>query len=792
MTELFVKKLADFVIKRRLLVLLIIIGITGFFGYRMRTLTLSTNFNELLPQTHEYIKVHNDFRKTFGGANFLVIMISVKDGDIFNKDTLGKIRYITNELEAIPGIDRYKIISLASRKLKNPKITSWGIEATSIMWPEAPKTNEEMQKLKQAIYSNEAYYGSYVSLDSKKSLIYADFFEDAALDYSRITNELERLRAKVEDANTTLSIVGHPMHLGVVANMIDTMNYIMGATLIIIPILLFMAYRSFWAILIVPLAAVVSGIWGLGFMAIMGYNLDPLVFVLPFLISLMAFRHSHQLYNRYYEEYIKTGNALASVRVIIEQMFLPGLTSIITDAFGIAIIAITPVPVLQHIAVAGAFWSVVTVIVGLILTPVLLTYVPVSPKLLKHIEHIRLQNEQRKGWENKFADWLAPWIVGKGRYIVIIVCIIITCFSYYWSEQLIVGDAEVGSNLLYPSSRYNQDSVRINQNLPLINPLYIMLEGEKQRSLTQPQSLADVKKFSYYMMKNSGAAGFQNLISPIMAMPQKMHEDDPKWMGMAEDPVSANAYLIGLLQSGDPGDMNKFVDPKIMQTNLVLFFTDKTGPTIKRAIDAAKQYINGLAKLPEGFKYRLAGGVIGTEAAINEVVWDKQLQTLFIALLGVFVFCTIEFKSFKAGLILTIPLAISNWMAYAYMALNQIGLSISTLPVSAAGIGMGVDYGIYLLARMEEEKSKDPSITFEEALMRTIRSYSKSIIAIAGTLVMGLLVWTLSGLKFQAQMGLMLAVILFLNCLGAVFLVPVLTLLFRPKFLLKAGQVPEK
>ena len=135
------------------------------------------------------------------------------------------------------------------------------------------------------------------------------------------------------------------------------MNYIMGATLVIIPILLFLAYRSLWAVLIVPLAAVISGIWGLGFMAIMGYNLDPLVFVLPFLISLMAFRHSHQLYNRYYEEYIKTQDAMAGVRVIIEQMFIPGLTSIMTDAFGIAIVAITPVPVLQRIAVTGAFWS---------------------------------------------------------------------------------------------------------------------------------------------------------------------------------------------------------------------------------------------------------------------------------------------------------------------------------------------------------------------------------------------------------------------------------------------------
>jgi hypothetical protein len=785
MTEKLMKLFSDFVINRRLLVLLIILAITLFFGYRMTSLTITTNFNDLLPQTHEYIKLHNDFRKIFGGANFLVIMVSVKNGDIFNQNTLDKIRTITNEMETIPGIDRYKIVSIASRKIKNPRITSWGIEAVPLMWPEVPKTDQEMHKLKDAIYSNEAYYGSYVSLDSKKSLIYADFFEEEALDYSKIVNQLNRLRTSVEDDNTTVSIVGHPMHLGVVANSITTMNYIMAATLIVIPILLYLAYHSIWAVLLVPLSAVVSGIWGLGFMAIMNYNLDPLVFVLPFLISLMAFRHSHQLYNRYYEEYIKTKDAMAGIRVIIEQMFLPGLTSIVTDAFGVAIVAITPVPVLQRVAITGAFWSIVTVIVGLILTPVLLSYVPVSPKFLNYIDNLRLKDEQRKGWENKFADWLGPWIVNNGRYVVMVAVCIITIFSIYWSEKLIVGDAQVGSNLLYPSSRYNQDSVRINQNLPLINPLYIMLEGDKQRSLTQPQSLVDVKNFSYYMMRHSGAAGFQNIISPIMAMPQKLHEDDPKWMGMAEDPVAANAYLIGLLQSGDPGDMNKFIDPKIMQTNIVLFYTDKTGPTIKRAIDTAKKYLQENVKLPEGFRYRLAGGVIGTEAAINEVVAQMQLATLVLALLGVFFFCSWEFMSIKAGLILTIPLLISNWMAFAYMALNQIGLSISTLPVSAAGIGMGVDYGIYLLARVEEEKKKDPAATLETALTRTIQSYSKSIIAIAGTLVIGLLVWTLSPLKFQAQMGLMLAVILFLNCLGAVFLVPVLILLFKPKFLTK-------
>ncbi len=780
------ERFAGFLLRNRLPVLLLITAITLVFAWQCRKLNISTNFNELLPQDHEYIKIHNEFRETFGGANFLVIMVSVQQGDIFNTKTLEKIRYITNELETVPGVDRYKVISIASRKIKNPKITSWGMETPPLMWPEVPQTEEEMEKLREAVYSNDAYYGSYVSFDSQKCLIFADFFEER-LDYSSIKSELDRLRSETEDENTTVSIVGHPMHLGVVAHHIDTMNLIMLGTGLLIPVLLFIAYRSFTAAFFVPFSAVVSGIWGLGFYASMGWNLDPLIFVMPFLISLMAFRHSHQLYNRYFEEYVKTRDAGAAYTTVITGMFLPGVTSIVTDAFGIAIVAITPVPMLKSMAIAGAFWSVITVLIGLILIPILMTYMPVSEGFLAHIEKERLKDEKREGFANRFADWLGPWLIGQGRWWVLGTVAVLTVYCWYYSERLIVGDAQVGSNLLYPSSRYNQDSVRINQNLPLINPLYVVLEGEKARSLTNLEVMHDIKNFTAHMLRTSGAVGAQSIISPLMTMPQKFHEDDPKWFGLPEDPATASTYLIGLTQSGDPGDMDKFLDPQLRQTNIALFYMDKTGPTIERAISAAKDYIQNHAQLPDGFQYKLCGGVIGTEAAINEMVSRKQFETLLYALTGVFVLVSIQFGSLKAGLILTIPLLLSNFMAFAYMALNGIGLSISTLPVSAAGIGMGVDYGIYMLARSAEEKRKDPGISMQAALMRTIQTYSKSIIYIAGTLVLGLLVWVLSPLKFQAQMGIMLAVILFLNCLGAVFFVPVLILIFKPRFLTRTS-----
>ncbi|MBN2108677.1 MAG: MMPL family transporter [Deltaproteobacteria bacterium] len=779
------KNFAAWVIRFRVIILSLITVVTVLWATQLPKLHIVTSFADLLPQTHPYIKIHKEFLQNFGGANQLIMLLEVKNKDIFNRTTLGKIKYITEELLTVSGIDRYKILSIAHQKFSTFKFTSWGIETDYLMWPDIPANDQGMKRLKDAIFSNQLYYGTFVSHDCKSSLITADFYEEK-LDYALIYQGITRIRAAVEDDQHRLSIVGYPMHIGTIDHMVDKVNFILACTAVLIPILLFLSYRSLWATLLVPSAGFISAIWGLGFMGMLGHNLDPLIFVMPFLIALMAFRHSHQLYNRFYEEFIAHGDKQAAAKTVIEQMFLAGLTSILTDAFGIAIVAIISIPLLRNIAIACAFWSIITVLIGLILTPILLTYCPISKTFLKHIEKEREKEKQRTGLANKFADWLGPWLIDRrGRYTVWIVIIVSVCFSYYWSERLIVGDAEVGSNYLYPSSRYNQDSERINKTHPLINPLNIIVFGEKRYAIKTGRVVHDVHSFTRYMEKHSGAVGTQNIVKLLLGMNQGMHADDPKWYGFPDKEFDMIHLFQQLASGGDPGFVERFLDYHDQYTNIIVLFKDKTGPTIKRAIDTAKDFIekHSILKDADAVSYKLAGGVIGVEAAINEVVAEKQLQTLLLALAGVFIFCSIQFVSFKAGLILTLPLILSNLIAFAYMAIFQIGLSISTLPVSAAGIGMGVDYGIYLLARLREEKRRNPALSLEQALIRTIQTYGKSIIYIAGTLVLGLVVWTFSPLKFQAQMGMMLAVILFLNCLGAIFMVPVLILLFRPKFL---------
>jgi len=254
--------------------------------------------------------------------------------------------------------------------MKDFSFSSGTMKIDPLMFPDIPQNKEEMERLRDKIYSNSRYYGPFVSFDSKKTLIMVDFLEED-IDYPVVFKELNRIRDKTEDNNHIINIAGEPMHLGYIDFYTSQVLLILGCTVIGIILMLFMYYRSIRAIFIPVLSAAMSAVWGLGFMSLLGYSLDPLILVLPFLIALMTARHSMQCISRYMEEYKREKNMEAAAVKTIASMFLPGVTSIITDALGIALVAIATIPVLTHIAVACSFWCVATVILSVILTPLL-------------------------------------------------------------------------------------------------------------------------------------------------------------------------------------------------------------------------------------------------------------------------------------------------------------------------------------------------------------------------------------------------------------------------------------
>jgi predicted RND superfamily exporter protein len=438
---------AELVIKNRVLVLIITIIATLFFAYQLLNLKVYTSFEDLLPQNHPYIKLHNEFRKLFGGANQVLIALEVKEGDIFNLKTLKKIKYITEKLEEIPAIDIYKIRSLAARSAKEIKREAGRLYIKTVMFPELPKTQEEIEELKWSIFGNDLVYGPLVSYDTKKALITADFFDDE-IEYAPVFNKFQELRGEIEDENTTLSIAGTPMHYGFVWYHSRDVVRILALTVLTIIVALFLYFRSIQGVVIPFVSGIVSGIWGLGIMSLLGYNLDPLILVFPFLLALMTARHAMQKLIRYTEEYIKTGNGRSASRNVVEAMFAAGVTGIVTDTFGIALVAIAAIPLLQHTATTCILWTLPTLFIALIFTPVLLSFVPVSKKLKVTFEASR-EKGMKGGPLDRILGFLGGWIVGRGKWYIVVTSLVLTVFGAYYSEKITVGSVMPGSESQY-------------------------------------------------------------------------------------------------------------------------------------------------------------------------------------------------------------------------------------------------------------------------------------------------------------------------------------------------------
>jgi predicted RND superfamily exporter protein len=529
------------------------------------------------------------------------------------------------------------------------------------------------------------------------------------------------------------------------------------------------------------MSAVLSGIWGLGFMALMGYNLDPLVLVLPFLIALMTARHTMQLMNRYLEEIEAGADVKSAAFTLISAMFFPGVTSIITDALGVALVAIAAIPILTNIAIACTFWSVATVILSMIFTPLVLSYIRPSKRLMAQVEELkakRARNELRS-FERGLAR-LGSWIIGKGKWVVVAANVILLVVGMPYARNMNVGDFFPGSSILWPWHRYNKDAMRIITNMPLLNPLYVVMEGEKGGFISEGETLREMERFRRHMAKHPRVMFVSAVSDKLPSFLMTSHEDNPNWYHMPKEDGVLSFLFRHMVYSGEPGTWDRYVEPKDMMSNIIIYCRDKMPKTTESIIATIKEYIAKESKI-KGGKYLLAGGAVGVEAGVREEIAASQTLNLILALFGVFLFCTINFRSSVAGLLLTIPLAISNVIAFALMGAYQIGLTVNTYPVSSIGIGLGVDYGIYFLGRLLEERKKVKDLN--KAVINTMISNGRSIVTIATTLTVGLLCWVFSPLKFQAYMGVLLALLLLLNMLGALLLVPSMIAIFKPRFL---------
>jgi uncharacterized protein len=782
MVERLVHSIVRLTLRHRWFSLAFLAVFTVFFAYQAIAVRMYSKFSDLLPQAHPYVAAYNHFREIFGTANVMTVELQVKHGDIFTNKTLNKIRFIHQQLDLMDGVDHDLINSITGTNARKVVATSGGLIISRPLLPEQiPTSSADLAHLKYDVLHSLAY-GVLVSADATSAIVTAGFNE-GQVDYGEMHRRLAGIKHAVEDDNTVMYATGEPVLKAWCWYYKGELAEIFSVTGLFIVLSLVLYFRRAYGVLLPIVGAAAQVIWGLGFLGLLGYNLDVLVLVIPLLVTARAASHGVQLLERYFEELERTGDRHQAVRDSMDELFLPGAIGILADAAGILVLGVATIPLVRKVAFFASFWGFSNIFTILILVPLLLDILP-TPKITKHyVPH----------WMASGLHWVGESCTSRrGRWVVFAIAAVVVVLGIQQAVKLPIGYTEPGSPLLWQDSDFNVSSRHINRSYGGSNELVIYLQGDHANAMKDPKLLALLDDFSHYMLAQPQASGSRYTTTLVRRLHSLFHYNDPVWEVYPRD-LKGIGQMLFMYQSSAPSPtiIFQYMDYQARYGQFVVYYWDIEGSTVLEALTRANKFI-AAHPMPH-VKFVLAGGSIGLTAALNdEIAYSDRVSTLLI-LAVVFTLVALSYASLTAGAMVLMTLIAAGVVSFLYIGLKGVGININTLPVTAVGMGIGVDYILYVVDRIKREYGRLHD--YDGAIKRAINTSGMAVTFTATTLVGGVLPWYwMSSLRFSAEMALLLALLMLTHWLAAITLVPSIFSIMRPAFVardVEPLQAPE-
>ena len=775
----FFPRFGNALFDHRKLVLLIVMLITAWFAWHIPTVRMLSDFADLLPQQHPYIKLHNSIRDTFGGANIITMAVEVDEGTVFTNETLSRIHRITEGMDKLTSINHNLVTSLTHRNTRKISLTPDGnIRSKTYYDPQyGDYSPDELAGMQRDVVASPRVFGLLVSPDLKAAIIKGTLNE-GALDYGKIFEELQAIRLKEAAPGVHIYATGNPVLVGWVDSYSVQILQIFLYTVVIVLAILIVYTRRLYGILLPLFGMALTSIWGVGFMGVLGYNLDPLMLVVPFLISARALSHGIQKVERYFLELARTDDKQLAARNTFNALFRPGALAIVADAAALFLIGLGSVPINDKMAIYASFWAVSMVVTVLVTLPMLLAILP-KPK------NISIKRTIIRDVFPKLA--LVVGTRERAKAVLwVTLCIVLVATALSFRVQ--IGEPEPGSPLLYRDHDFNVSSKAINDRFPGSEELFIIARTDEKGGLKRPEVIKALADFQNYMLLDPTMGGAKGLNNLVIQVNQMTRNDDPRWAVVPNRASDVGGLMFMYMMSAPvPGALLEYLDTDEQLANMVFYYKDHTGETIRRAIHMVKQWRDEVGNKIPGLHIDLAGGPVGVTAAINEEAFDTNLVVVPAVLVLILMFTFWFYGSIHSGVMMLVSMGFATTLTYACMGLLDMGLNVNTVPMIAVGIGLGVDYAIYMMDRIKEEMHGATDL--QEAVKRAVSTTGVAIAFTATTLIGGIIMWVfISELRFQADSARLLIIMLVLNACSAMFLVPAWVEIFKPKFIMGAAE----
>lgn len=755
------------------IVLSLIFLVTLVFAAALPKLRIYSDFSDLLPQEHSYIQTYNRIKENFGGANMIVMAIEVEQGTIFNNDTLKLVHEATQGVDNLPSVNHNLVSSLTHRTARKVFLSPEGSFVSQPYYDPAKNYSaDELAQMQRDVIANPNLFGLMVSPDFKAALIKAQLNE-SELDYVETFAALQKVRDTLARDGHKVHVTGNPVLTGWVYTYLDQIVQILAWTLALLATLLIVYFRRLYGIALPLLGIALSSIWGLGFMAMAGINLEPLSLPIPFLIAARATSHGVQLVVRYYEELAIVKNGKQAARNALDALFRPGSLAIIVDAVGIAVLVLGAAPFNYKLGLAAGFWGFSVIFTVHFMVPLALTVLP-QPKTMENAN---------EGVRNFLGNAMARTggTDGGARAILFasLACVVV---GSWYVAKVQLGESEPGSPLLNRDHDYNVSTAAINTLFPGSEELHIVARTEEKGGIKRPEVMHAIERFQAHMLSDPTLGGARALPGVVRVVNQLTHNDDPRWAQIPDNADEVGGLMFAYMASSPiPGALKEYINPDENEANMVFFYKDHQAETINRVVALAEEGKARIEAEVPGLKIELGGGIIGVTAAANQALHTDHMIIIPAVMLLAFFLVMAYYQSLHAGWLMVLPMLFATVMTYAYMGWANIGISVNTVPVIAVGVGVGIDYAVYFMDRIREEMAVTRNI--HRAVVNAVATTGYAVSFTAATLIAGVVMWIfMSDLRFQSDAAVLLSFMLVVNALAAMLIVPAWCVVFRPHF----------
>ncbi|MGK0149552.1 efflux RND transporter permease subunit [Pseudomonas putida] len=770
------------VFNHRLPFLLCMLLATLVLGYMALTrLELRPSFDKMLPQSHPYIQNYLENRPSLRGlGNAVRVVVENTQGDIFDPGYLQTLRHINDELFLSQGVDRAWVKSLWSPAVRWTEVTEEGFQGGPVMPDGYQGATGDIEQLRQNI-ERANIVGSLVARDFKSSMLVVPLLDqDSAtgkgLDYHAFSQKLEQLRSRYQASGQyRIHVIGFAKLMG---DLIDGLIQVMAffALAVLTSLLIIYCYtRCLRSTLLVVLCSLTAVVWQLGIVAWLGYAIDPYSILVPFLIFAIGVSHAAQKMNGILQDIGRGTHRQVAARYTFRRLFVAGVTALLADAVGFAVLMLIDIPVIQDLAITASIGVAVLIFTSLLLMPVALSYVGVGRKAAERALHIDARAAQHRGF-GRLWDLLDRFTERKWASVALLVALALGALGIWGSLQLKIGDLDSGAPELRADSRYNLDNAYITQHYALSSDTFAVMVKTAPEGCLQYQTLVLADRLAWELQQLPGVQTTVSLANAVRQITAGTYEGNPRLNSLQRNQDVLN-YAAQQASVNAPELFNN--DCSLMP--VIAYLKDHRADTLAQVAAVAERFAQANSSTEQQFL--LAAGSAGIEAATNVVVSEANHRMLLLVYLAVTLFCLFTFRSWRATLVAILPLMLTSVLCEALMVAMGIGVKVATLPVIALGVGIGVDYALYLLSvQLHYQRA---GLSLAQAYQKAV-AFTGRVVGLVGiTLAAGVVGWAWSPIKFQADMGLLLTFMFLWNMLGALVLIPALS-----HFLLRGQAAP--